>query len=45
MTIAILSLACIPGTAGFIGKFQLMHALVNGDYTWLAVVLVIGSMV
>jgi NADH-quinone oxidoreductase subunit N len=45
MTIAMLSLAGIPGTVGFIGKFQLIHALVNGDYTWLAVVLVIGSMV
>ncbi|MGA2009647.1 MAG: NADH-quinone oxidoreductase subunit N [Solirubrobacteraceae bacterium] len=45
MTIAMLSLAGIPGTAGFIGKFQLIHALVNGDYTWLAIVLVIGSMI
>ncbi len=45
MTIAMLSLAGIPGTVGFIGKFQLIHALVNGAYTWLAVVLVIGSMV
>jgi NADH-quinone oxidoreductase subunit N len=44
MTIAMLSLAGIPGTVGFIGKFQLIHALVNGDYTWLAIVLVIGSM-
>jgi NADH-quinone oxidoreductase subunit N len=45
MTIAMLSLAGIPGTVGFIGKFQLIHALVNGDYTWLAIVLVIGSMI
>jgi len=45
MTIAMLSLAGIPATVGFIGKFQLIHALVNGDYTWLAVVLVIGSMI
>ena len=45
MTVAMLSLAGIPGTVGFIGKFQLIHALVNGDYTWLAVVLVIGSMI
>jgi NADH-quinone oxidoreductase subunit N len=45
MTIAMLSLAGIPGTAGFIGKFQLIHALVDGDYTWLAIVLVIGSMI
>ena len=36
--------AC-PGTVGFVGKFQLIHALVSGDYTWLAIVLVIGSMI
>jgi NADH-quinone oxidoreductase subunit N len=45
MTIAMLALAGIPGTVGFIGKFQLIHALVSGDYTWLAIVLVIGSMI
>jgi NADH-quinone oxidoreductase subunit N len=45
MTIAMLSLAGIPGTAGFIGKFQLIHALVHGDYLWLAIVLVVGSMI
>ncbi len=45
MTISMLSLAGIPGTVGFIGKFQLIHALVNGDYTWLAIVLVVGSMI
>ncbi len=45
MTIAMLSLAGIPGTVGFIGKFQLIHGLVDGDYTWLAIVLVVGSMI
>jgi NADH-quinone oxidoreductase subunit N len=45
MTIAMLSLAGIPATVGFIGKFQLIHALISGDYTWLAIVLVIGSMI
>ena len=45
MTIAMLALAGIPGTAGFIGKFQLIHALINGDYTWLAIVLVVASMI
>jgi NADH-quinone oxidoreductase subunit N len=45
LTIAMLALAGIPGTVGFIGKFQLIHALVDGDYTWLAVVLVVGSMI
>jgi NADH-quinone oxidoreductase subunit N len=45
MTIAMLGLAGIPGTIGFIGKFQLIDALVSGAYTWLAIVLVIGSMI
>src|SRR5205085_11697296 len=45
MTIGMLALAGIPGTVGFIGKFQLIHALVDGDYTWLAIVLVAGSMI
>jgi len=45
MTISMLALAGIPGTVGFIGKFQLIHALVNGQYTWLAIVLVVGSMI
>jgi NADH-quinone oxidoreductase subunit N len=45
MTIAMLSLAGIPGTVGFIGKLYLIRALVAGDYTWLAVVIVVGSMI
>ena len=45
MTIGMLALAGIPGTVGFVGKFQLINALVSGDYTWLAIVLVIGSMI
>jgi NADH-quinone oxidoreductase subunit N len=45
MTIGMLALAGIPGTVGFIGKFQLIDALVSGAYTWLAIVLVIGSMI
>ena len=45
MTIAMLSLAGIPATAGFMGKFRLIEAAVDGDYTWLGVVIVIGSMI
>ena len=45
MTIGMLSLAGIPGTVGFVAKFQLIHALVSGGYTWLAIVLVVGSMI
>src|SRR6202034_595289 len=44
LTIALLSLAGIPATAGFIGKIYLIQALVDGGYTWLAVMIVIGSM-
>jgi NADH-quinone oxidoreductase subunit N len=40
-----LGLAGIPGTVGFVGKFQLIHALVDGNYGWLAVVLVVGAMI
>ncbi len=45
LTVAMLALAGVPGTVGFVGKFQLIHALVDGDYTWLAIVLVIGAMI
>ena len=45
MTIAMLSLAGVPATAGFIGKFYLIDATVAGDYAWLGVVIVIGSVV
>jgi NADH-quinone oxidoreductase subunit N len=45
LTIAMLALAGIPATAGFIGKVYLIDALVNGDYAWLAIVLVVGSMI
>ncbi|HEU4657279.1 MAG TPA: NADH-quinone oxidoreductase subunit N [Capillimicrobium sp.] len=45
MTIAMLGLAGIPGTAGFVGKFFLIDASVRGDYAWLGVVIVLGSAV
>jgi NADH-quinone oxidoreductase subunit N len=44
LTVAMLSLAGIPGTVGFVGKFYLIRALVDGQYTWLGIVLVVGSM-
>ena len=43
MTIAMLSLAGFPATAGFIGKFFLIDASVDGDYTWLGIAIVVGS--
>jgi NADH-quinone oxidoreductase subunit N len=45
LTIAMLALAGLPATAGFIGKVYLINALVTGDYAWLAIVLVVGSMI
>jgi NADH-quinone oxidoreductase subunit N len=44
MTIAMLSLAGFPATAGFIGKFYLISATVDGNWAWLGVMIVIGSM-
>jgi NADH-quinone oxidoreductase subunit N len=45
MTIAMLSLAGFPATGGFIGKFFLIDASVDGDYTWLGIAIVIGSII
>jgi NADH-quinone oxidoreductase subunit N len=45
MTIAMLALAGFPATVGFIGKFYLIRAAVDGDYTWLAILIVVGSMI
>ena len=45
VTISMLALAGLPGTAGFIGKLYLIEAAVEGDYTWLAVAIAIGTMV
>jgi NADH-quinone oxidoreductase subunit N len=45
LTLAMLGLAGLPATAGFIGKFYLIDAAVSGGYTWLGVVIVVGSMV
>lgn len=45
MTLAMLSLAGLPLTAGFIGKIGLIQAAVGGDYAWLAVFIVVGSMI
>ena len=45
LTIAMLALAGFPATAGFIGKFYLIDATVAGDYAWLGVLIVVGSMI
>ncbi|HEX5620683.1 MAG TPA: NADH-quinone oxidoreductase subunit N [Solirubrobacteraceae bacterium] len=43
MTIAMLALAGLPGTAGFFGKLYLIDAAVDNGYGWLGVVIVLGS--
>ena len=45
LTISMFALAGIPGTAGFIGKFYLIDASVAGNYAWLGIAIVIGSMI
>jgi NADH-quinone oxidoreductase subunit N len=45
LTIGMLALAGLPGTSGFMGKLFLIEASVDGDYTWLGVAIVIGTMV
>jgi NADH-quinone oxidoreductase subunit N len=45
LTVAMLALAGLPGTAGFIGKLFLIEAAVEADYTWLGIVIVIGTMI
>jgi NADH-quinone oxidoreductase subunit N len=45
MTISMLALAGIPATAGFTGKFYLIDAAVSGGYTWLGVLIAVGSII
>jgi NADH-quinone oxidoreductase subunit N len=45
LTVSLLALAGVPATAGFIGKFYLIDALVKAGDTWLAIVIVVGSMI
>ena len=45
LTISMLALAGLPATSGFIGKLYLIEALVEGDFTWLAVFIAVGTMI
>ena len=45
LTISMLALAGLPGTAGFFGKVYIVEGAVAGDYTWLGVMIAIGSMI
>lgn len=45
MAIALFSLAGVPPTVGFVGKFYLFRAAVRADLTWLAVAGVLNSVI
>jgi NADH-quinone oxidoreductase subunit N len=45
LTVSMLALAGLPGTAGFMGKLFVIEAGVDADYTWLAVMIAIGTMI
>jgi NADH-quinone oxidoreductase subunit N len=45
MLVFMLSLAGIPATAGFVGKWYLFGAAISAHYTWLAVLAVLNSAV
>jgi NADH-quinone oxidoreductase subunit N len=45
LTISMLALAGLPGMAGFIGKLFLIEAAVDADYTWLGVMIAVGTMI
>ncbi len=45
ISVALLGLAGLPGTVGFVAKLRLVQAGVDGGYTWLMIILVIGSMI
>jgi NADH-quinone oxidoreductase subunit N len=45
LTIFMLSLAGIPSTAGFMGKYKIFMAAINSGYIWLAIIGVMNSLV
>jgi NADH-quinone oxidoreductase subunit N len=45
LTIALLSLAGIPFTAGFFGKFYIFSAALKQGYLWLVIVAVVSSII
>jgi NADH-quinone oxidoreductase subunit N len=45
MTLCLLSLAGMPLTGGFIGKFVLFHAAIKGGFIWLAIVGILASLI
>jgi len=45
MTVFMLSLVGFPPTLGLVGKFYLFRAVIEGGYTWLAIIGVVTSLI
>ena len=45
LAVFLISLTGLPPTAGFIGKLYLFAALINGGWTWLAIVAALNSVI
>ena len=45
MSVFLLSLAGIPPTAGFVGKFYLFAAVMKNEYYWLALIGIVNSVI
>jgi len=45
MTVAMLSLAGIPPTAGFFAKYYIFAAALQSNYIWLVIIAVLGSLI
>jgi NADH-quinone oxidoreductase subunit N len=45
LTSSMLGLAGLPGTVGFVGKLYLIEAAADDTFTWLAVLIAIGTMI
>ena len=45
LAVFLVSLSGIPPTAGFVGKFYIFAACIEGGYAWLAVIAIINSII
>src|ERR1019366_1294413 len=45
LAVFLVSLTGLPPTAGFVGKLYIFAALINGGWTWLAIVAALNSVI
>jgi formate hydrogenlyase subunit 3/multisubunit Na+/H+ antiporter MnhD subunit len=45
LAVFLMSLTGLPPTAGFVGKLYIFAALINGGWTWLAIVAALNSVI